>query len=54
MILAQLNKFKGDVSVMTYTGHVVHYTLIRCRFSPLATTGQVISSNNISFSLLNI
>ncbi|KAJ8668719.1 hypothetical protein QAD02_010382 [Eretmocerus hayati] len=30
----------GDTSVMTYRGHVVVQTLIRCRFSPVATTGQ--------------
>ena len=35
-------KLRGDASVMTYTGHAVKNTLIRCRFSPLATTGQVI------------
>eukprot|EP01120_Amphizonella_sp_Union-15-10_P011601 TRINITY_DN4965_c0_g1_i4.p1 TRINITY_DN4965_c0_g1~~TRINITY_DN4965_c0_g1_i4.p1 ORF type:complete len:336 (-),score=65.39 TRINITY_DN4965_c0_g1_i4:11-1018(-) len=29
-----------DCSLMTYTGHKVFQTLIRCRFSPLATTGQ--------------
>ncbi|BGP47242.1 hypothetical protein JCM10450v2_003094 [Rhodotorula kratochvilovae] len=29
-----------DVSVMTYRGHAVLRTLIRCHFSPLATTGQ--------------
>jgi len=27
-------------SIMTYTGHEVHDTLIRCYFSPLFTTGQ--------------
>lgn len=50
MRLARLDsgvKLKGDVSVMTYTGHAVKNTLIRCRFSPLATTGQVILSNNV-------
>lgn len=26
---------------MTYTGHMVKHTLLRARFSPLATTGQV-------------
>ena len=31
---------EGDTSVMTYTGHRVLQTLIRCHFSPLNTTGQ--------------
>ena len=26
---------------MTYAGHMVKHTLLRCRFSPMATTGQV-------------
>lgn len=30
----------GDTSVMTYRGHTVVQTLIRCHFSPLSTTGQ--------------
>lgn len=30
----------GDSSVMTYRGHIVVQTLIRCHFSPPATTGQ--------------
>ncbi|GAB1597614.1 DDB1- and CUL4-associated factor 11-like isoform X1 [Argonauta hians] len=30
----------GDVSVMTYRGHTVLHTLIRCKFSPRVTTGQ--------------
>lgn len=30
----------GDRSVMTYTGHSVLQTLIRCHFSPMANTGQ--------------
>lgn len=34
-------KLAGDVSVMTYTGHSVKNTLIRCHFSPYSTTGQV-------------
>jgi WD repeat-containing protein 23 len=34
------NKLKGDVSVMTYSGHMVKHTLIRCHFSPSFTTGQ--------------
>ncbi|PWN53676.1 WD40 repeat-like protein [Violaceomyces palustris] len=29
-----------DCSVMTYRGHAVLKTLIRCHFSPMATTGQ--------------
>ncbi|XP_058808193.1 DDB1- and CUL4-associated factor 11 isoform X2 [Phymastichus coffea] len=31
---------EGDTSVMTYRGHIVVQTLIRCHFSPAATTGQ--------------
>ncbi|KAJ8938518.1 hypothetical protein NQ314_011461 [Rhamnusium bicolor] len=34
------SKLEGDTSVMTYRGHVVIKTLVRCRFSPLETTGQ--------------
>lgn len=30
----------NDCSVMTYRGHAVLRTLIRCHFSPIATTGQ--------------
>ena len=30
----------GDVSVMTYRGHSILQTLIRCRFSPPHCTGQ--------------
>ena len=30
----------NDCSVMTYRGHAVLQTLIRCHFSPAATTGQ--------------
>ena len=33
-------KVEGDSSVMTYTGHTVLQTLIRCHFSPDHTTGQ--------------
>ncbi|PKY50398.1 WD40 repeat-like protein [Rhizophagus irregularis] len=33
-------KHPQDVSVMTYRGHSVLKTLIRCHFSPLSTTGQ--------------
>lgn len=31
---------RNDSSVMTYRGHTVLQTLIRCRFSPMSTTGQ--------------
>eukprot|EP01124_Arcella_intermedia_P015185 TRINITY_DN216_c1_g3_i1.p1 TRINITY_DN216_c1_g3~~TRINITY_DN216_c1_g3_i1.p1 ORF type:complete len:474 (+),score=62.65 TRINITY_DN216_c1_g3_i1:177-1424(+) len=31
---------ESDNSVMSYEGHTVAQTLIRCRFSPLETTGQ--------------
>lgn len=34
------NKLDGDTSIMTYKGHVVIKTLVRCRFSPIHTTGQ--------------
>nr|XP_014351470.1 PREDICTED: DDB1- and CUL4-associated factor 11 [Latimeria chalumnae] len=34
------HKLQGDTSVMTYRGHGVLHTLIRCRFSPEFTTGQ--------------
>eukprot|EP01130_Rhizamoeba_saxonica_P000097 TRINITY_DN10115_c0_g1_i1.p1 TRINITY_DN10115_c0_g1~~TRINITY_DN10115_c0_g1_i1.p1 ORF type:complete len:454 (-),score=61.30 TRINITY_DN10115_c0_g1_i1:64-1425(-) len=30
----------NDQSVMTYRGHEVYHTLIRCRFSPIHSTGQ--------------
>ena len=36
-----LVKLPGDSSVMTYTGHMVKHTLLRARFSPPSTTGQV-------------
>lgn len=36
----KLTPFSGDTSLMTYTGHSVLQTLIRCHFSPAATTGQ--------------
>ena len=29
-----------DKSLFTFKGHAVYQTLIRCQFSPLATTGQ--------------
>ncbi|XP_015789534.1 DDB1- and CUL4-associated factor 11 isoform X2 [Tetranychus urticae] len=40
--LVQNNKKKldGDTSLMTYRGHSVLQTLIRCHFSPSFTTGQ--------------
>lgn len=31
---------EGDTSVMTYRGHSILHTLIRCHFSPQYTTGQ--------------
>ncbi|KZS11669.1 DDB1- and CUL4-associated factor 11 [Daphnia magna] len=34
------NKIAGDTSLMTYRGHSVLRTLIRCRFSPAFSTGQ--------------
>ncbi|KAJ8277532.1 hypothetical protein GJAV_G00076240 [Gymnothorax javanicus] len=34
------HKLTGDTSVMTYRGHGVQHTLIRCRFSPAFSTGQ--------------
>ncbi|UYV81187.1 hypothetical protein LAZ67_20000261 [Cordylochernes scorpioides] len=34
------NKLPGDTSLMTYRGHSVLQTLIRCRFSPAHTTAQ--------------
>lgn len=33
-------KHPHDVSVMTYRGHAVLKTLIRCHFSPIASTDQ--------------
>lgn len=33
-------KLEGDTSIMTYRGHSVLKTLVRCRFSPAVTTGQ--------------
>lgn len=33
-------RFEGDTSVMTYKGHSVLHTLIRCHFSPEFSTGQ--------------
>jgi len=34
------NKIAGDTSLMTYRGHSVLQTLIRCHFSPAFSTGQ--------------
>ncbi|XP_060111840.1 DDB1- and CUL4-associated factor 11 [Heteronotia binoei] len=34
------SKLPGDSSLMTYRGHGVLHTLIRCRFSPAHSTGQ--------------
>lgn len=34
------HRLTGDTSVMTYRGHSVLKTLVRCRFSPRHTTGQ--------------
>ncbi|XP_023011645.2 DDB1- and CUL4-associated factor 11 [Leptinotarsa decemlineata] len=31
---------KEDASIMTYRGHTVFKTLVRCRFSPMFSTGQ--------------
>lgn len=44
-------KLTGDSSVMTYSGHLIKNTLLRCRFSPMFTTGQVcvISLNVYSY-----
>lgn len=34
------NRIEGDTSLMTYRGHSVLQTLIRCHFSPSFSTGQ--------------
>lgn len=39
-LLELCEKLPGDTSLMTYQGHTVLQTLIRCHFSPAATTGQ--------------
>jgi len=36
----QRRHHKDDQSIMTYSGHKVLQTLIRCRFSPIESTGQ--------------
>ncbi|KAK3576381.1 hypothetical protein CHS0354_018929 [Potamilus streckersoni] len=38
--LNRKNKLQGDSSIMTYRGHSVLHTLIRCRFSPEFSTSQ--------------
>ncbi|XP_041376385.1 DDB1- and CUL4-associated factor 11-like [Gigantopelta aegis] len=38
--MSRKSKMSGDTSVMTYKGHCVLHTLVRCRFSPQFTTGQ--------------
>ena len=38
--MCKKNKLDGDTSVMTYKGHSLLHTLIRCHFSPEFTTGQ--------------
>ncbi|CAL1531011.1 unnamed protein product [Lymnaea stagnalis] len=38
--MSKKRDLKGDSSVMTYRGHCVLHTLIRCKFSPEANTGQ--------------
>ena len=40
VVRRRLQKVDGDTSLMTYRGHSVLHTLIRCRFSPEFTTGQ--------------
>lgn len=39
-LLDLCDKLPGDTSLMTYKGHTVLQTHIRCHFSPTATTGQ--------------
>lgn len=39
-VLSAGTPIEGDTSIMTYRGHVVVKTLVRCRFSPAETTGQ--------------
>ncbi|KAK2155981.1 hypothetical protein LSH36_224g01015 [Paralvinella palmiformis] len=38
--LRHIKKIRGDSSLMTYRGHSILNTLIRCRFSPAHSTGQ--------------
>ena len=42
---AMTEDLPGDSSIMTYRGHLVKHSLLRCRFSPFATTGQVIQTH---------
>ena len=39
-VLMSRKRLEGDTSLMTYMGHSVLQTLIRCRFSPSFSTGQ--------------
>ncbi|CAG2120396.1 unnamed protein product [Medioppia subpectinata] len=39
-LLTNRKKIEGDTSLMTYMGHSVLQTLIRCHFSPEWSTGQ--------------
>lgn len=39
-MLEKTKRLSGDTSVMTYKGHSVLHTLIRCHFSPEFSTGQ--------------
>ncbi|XP_074593052.1 DDB1- and CUL4-associated factor 11 [Brevipalpus obovatus] len=39
-LLVEPPKMDGDTSLLTFRGHSVRQTLIRCHFSPMATTGQ--------------
>jgi len=38
--IMETEKLKDDKSIMTYKGHSVAKTLMRCYFSPMETTGQ--------------
>jgi len=39
-VVRSRTRLEGDSSVMTYTGHTILQTLIRCHFSPQHSTGQ--------------
>ena len=39
-VVRQRTRVEGDSSVMSYTGHTILQTLIRCHFSPSHSTGQ--------------
>lgn len=41
-LCTMMEQLPGDSSIMTYCGHLIKHTLLRCRFSPMFTTGQVI------------